>query len=204
MVSINKGMMNYKFYFFAGFSILLSTITYSQDCKFKENSFDKSTNVSTLISDEIKVFGSLTDGGSFSVKKSEDKYFIVLDYNVTKASNNISISKFPVINKVGQGDKLIIKSTNDQTITLTASKDVVMKSNMVPNLNNVYSYKLSNIHYLISEDNLKSIQGSLISSISLEYRTDGDDNTIYTFDYSEIKEKTAIKLNGLINCILNN
>ena len=138
------------------------------------------------------------------MKKSEDKYFIVLDYNVTKASNNISVSKFPVINKVGQGEKLIIKSTNDQTITLTASKDVVMKSNMVPNLNNVYSYKLSNIHYLISEDNLKSIQGSLISSISLEYRNDGDDNTIYTFDYSEIKEKTAIKLNGLINCILNN
>ena len=60
--------MKSKFYFIVGFSILLSTVTYSQDCKFKENSFDKSTNVSTLISDEIKVFGSLTDGGLFSLK----------------------------------------------------------------------------------------------------------------------------------------
>ncbi len=204
MLSINAVIMKSKFYFFAGFSILLSTITYSQDCKFKENSFDKSTNVSTLISDEIKVFGSLTDGGSFSLKKSEDKYFIVLDYNVTKAPNNISVSKFPIINKVGQGDKLIINLTNEQTITLNVSNDVIVKSIMVPNLNNVYSYKLSNVHYLISEDNLKSIEGSLISSISLEYRNEGDDNTTYTFDSSAIKEKTAIKLNALINCILNN
>ena len=196
--------MKSKFYFIVGFSILLSTVTYSQDCKFKENSFDKSTNVSTLISDEIKVFGSLTDGGLFSLKKSEDKYFIVLDYNVTKAPNNISVSKFPVINKVGQGDKLIINLTNEQTITLNVTNDVIVKSIMVPNLNNVYNYKLSNIHYLISEENLKSIEGSLISSISLEYRNEGDDNTTYTFDYTEIKEKTAIKLNGLINCILNN
>ena len=196
--------MKSKFYFIVGFSILLSTVTYSQDCKFKENSFDKSTNISTLISDEIKVFGSLTDGGLFSLKKSEDKYFIVLDYNVTKAPNNISVSKFPVINKVGQGDKLIINLTNEQTITLNVTNDVIVKSIMVPNLNNVYNYKLSNVHYLISEENLKSIEGSLISSISLEYRKEGDDNTTYTFDYSEIKEKTAIKLNGLINCILNN
>jgi hypothetical protein len=196
--------MKSKFYFIVGFSILLSTVTYSQDCKFKENSFDKSTNISTLISDEIKVFGSLTDGGIFSLKKSDDKYFIVLDYNVTKAPNNISVSKFPIINKVGQGDKLIINLTNEQKITLNVSNDVIVKSIMVPNLNNVYSYKLSNIHYLISEDNLKSIEGSLISSISLEYRNEGDDNTTYTFDYTEIKEKTAIKLNGLINCILNN
>jgi hypothetical protein len=196
--------MKSKFYFIVGFSILLSTVTYSQDCKFKENSFDKSTNISTLISDEIKVFGSLTDGGIFSLKKSDDKYFIVLDYNVTKAPNNISVSKFPIIYKVGQGDKLIINLTNEQKITLNVSNDVIVKSIMVPNLNNVYSYKLSNIHYLISEDNLKSIEGSLISSISLEYRNEGDDNTTYTFDYTEIKEKTAIKLNGLINCILNN
>ena len=196
--------MKSKFYFIVGFSILLSTVTYGQDCKFKENSFDKSTNISTLISDEIKVFGSLTDGGIFSLKKTEDKYFIVLDYNVTKAPNNISVSKFPVINKVGQGDKLIINLTNEQTITLNVTNDVIVKSIMVPNLNNVYNYKLSNVHYLISEENLKSIEGSLISSISLEYRNEGDDNTTYTFDYSEIKEKTAIKLNGLINCILNN
>ena len=146
----------------------------------------------------------MTDGGLFSLKKSEDKYFIVLDYNVTKAPNNISVSKFPVINKVGQGDKLIINLTNEQTITLNVTNDVIVKSIMVPNLNNVYNYKLSNVHYLISEENLKSIEGSLISSISLEYRKEGDDNTTYTFDYSEIKEKTAIKLNGLINCILNN
>ncbi len=201
---IIKGAMNSKLFFFAGFSFFLSTITFGQDCKFKENSYDKSTNITTLISDEIKVFGSLTDGGSFNVKKSDDKYFILLNYNVIKGSNNISVSDFPVIDKIGKGDKLIIKLTNSQTISLTANKDVLMKTIMVPNLNNVYSYKLSNINYSISEDDLKSIEGSLITSISLEYRSEGDDNITYTFDYSEIREKIAIKLNGLINCILNN
>jgi hypothetical protein len=199
-----KKTLNNKFYCSAAFVFLFLLNNFSQDCILKENSFDKTTNVTTLISDDVKIFGGLTDGATFSVKKIDKKYFILLNYEVTKGSGNISVSALPVMTKIAIGDKLIILLTNNQKISLTATEDVIMKSTKVPNINNVNTLKLSDVNYLISEEDLRSIEGSIITSISIEHKADGDDKITHTYANSKIKEKNAIKFNRLITCIFNN
>lgn len=203
-MSFSNEYLNIKFYFSVAFTFFFFSKNFGQDCILKENSFDKATNVTTLISEEVKVFGGLTDGASFNVKKIDKKYFILLNYEVTKGSGSISLSALPVMSKIAIDDKLIIILTNKQEISLTATEDVFMKSTKVPNINNLNTYKLSDVNYLISEENLKSIEGSLITSISIEYKTEGDDNITYTNTSNKIKEKIAIKFNRLITCIFDN
>lgn len=176
--------------------VLLIFITFNgfifgQNCKYEINEVDKFTGKVTKITKSKKVITTFLTAGSFSMKRVDSDYFIVLNYGLSR------YKKFEPYN-INSGAQLILLLQNGEKITLTTPDEIKGIKKTTIGIPPVYSCYLNDVNYPVEKKSIEMLLKSKVTNIRF-YRTESNGKEDYID--SELKSKAQEGIQDLIMCV---
>lgn len=144
-------------------SLLLSSVLFSQNCKYEVNEFDEFTKKYTKETKYKQIAMKWKDGAALKFKKVGEEVFFIFTYST------VIKKKSTALRHIKKGYKLFLLFEGGETIEIAAIDDMNGYKNRV-GIPLAYSYTclLSDIHYSITKDQLQKIIENKIQKFRFE------------------------------------
>lgn len=182
--------------------IFISFLSYSQNCKYSKEEFNKEENTEILETKKTMISGLATSNIKVGFGRNNEAYYLLLDYSRSESNNartsNIEIN-FPAVHHINEGYKLIFILSNDEEIILFSDDNTTTTSSETTPL--FTDFFINNHRYIISKEDVEKMSTSEIKSLKFEYQKENK-TAIYTHrnKLSRLKSKN-VKNRAL--CIVN-
>lgn len=175
-----------------GFYLFLLSSALSQTCRYSVNEVDKFTGQLVRTTRPEKVLSTFYTGGSFSVKRVDSAFALILDFTISSYSrvDLYSISK---------GSELILLLTDGGKVSLQAADEIRGSKWTMIGLPPVYYCELKNVSYPLTRAQLDQLLRTELATVRFYRRApSGKEDPVDT----EIKPNNRDDLQELIRCVL--